>query len=87
MSLRKFNSLKPELQTILMETAVEAALFQRKLIRDSEVEMIKELEAWGMTTNTVDKAIFENAMSPVYDRFLKQNPNWVELVEQIRSAR
>lgn len=87
MSLRKFNSLKPELQTILMETAVEAALFQRNLIRDSEVEMIKELEAWGMTINTVDKAIFENAMSSVYDRFLKENPNWVELVEQIRAAR
>jgi len=87
MSLRKFNSLKPELQTILMETAVEAALFQRNLIRDSEVEMLKELEAWGMTINTVDKAIFENAMSSVYDRFLKENPNWVELVEQIRAAR
>jgi tripartite ATP-independent transporter DctP family solute receptor len=87
MSNKKFKKLKPEWQALFMEAALKAAAFERKVIRDNEVKMLEELKSWGMNVNTVDKTVFIDAMQPVYDRFLKENPNWAGMVDQIRAAK
>jgi TRAP-type C4-dicarboxylate transport system substrate-binding protein len=40
-----------------------------------------------MQVDTVDKTVFIQAMQPVYDRFLKENPNWAGLVDKIRASK
>ena len=87
MSLKKFNSLKPEWQKLFMDAALKAAAFERKVIRDNEAKQIKELKKWGMDVRTVDKAVFVEAMAPVYDKFKGENKNWVVIIEQIKAQK
>ena len=87
MSLRRFTSLKPEWQKLFIETAVEVATYERKIIRDNEQKQIRDLKAWGMDVRTVDKAIFVEAMEPVYSTFAKQYPEWKPMIERIRETK
>ena len=87
MSKKKFDSLKPEWQKLFVETALEAAAFERKIIRDAELKQVEELKSWGMDIRTVDKQLFVEAMQPAYDEFYKQNPSWKAIVEEIRATK
>ncbi len=86
MSLKKFKELKPEWQKLFLEAALKAAAYERKLIRDNEAKQLEDLKAQGMVVSTVDKAIFVEAMSPVYDKFGQKYPAWKETLEKIRAA-
>ncbi len=85
MSLKKFMKLKPEWQKLFLEAAVKAAKFERKLIRDSEARQLEEIKARGMVVDTVDKAVFIEAMNPVYKMFYEKYPGWKGIVEKIRA--
>jgi TRAP-type transport system periplasmic protein len=87
MSLKKYNDLKPEWQTLFREAALKAAAFERKLIRDNENRQLEELEKLGMEINTVDKVLFVEAMAPVYEKFYEKYPAWREIVEQVRKTK
>jgi tripartite ATP-independent transporter DctP family solute receptor len=87
MSKKKFDSLKPEWQELFVKTALEAAAFERKVIRDAEKKQVEELKSWGMDIRTVDKQLFVDAMQPAYDEFYKQNPSWKAIVEEIRATK
>ncbi|MFO8165264.1 MAG: TRAP transporter substrate-binding protein [Thermodesulfobacteriota bacterium] len=87
MSLKKFNSLKPEWQKLFIKTAVEGAAFERKIIRDNEQKQIKELRTWGMDVKTVDKGSFFQAMQPVYDKYMKQYPEWKTVIKKITETK
>jgi tripartite ATP-independent transporter DctP family solute receptor len=87
MNLNRFTSLKPEWQRLFIETAVEVAAYERKVIRDNEQKQIQDLKAWGMDVRTVDKEIFVKAMKPVYAKFAKQYPDWGTIIERIREAK
>jgi tripartite ATP-independent transporter DctP family solute receptor len=87
MGLRRFKSLKPEWQRLLIKTAVEVAAYERKIIRDSEERQIRDLKAWGMDVRSVDKGIFVEAMGPVYAKFIKQYPDWGAIIEEIRATK
>jgi TRAP-type C4-dicarboxylate transport system substrate-binding protein len=87
MSKKKFDSLKPEWQELFVKTAIEAAAFERKVIRDAEKKQVEELKSWGMDVRTVDKQLFVEAMQPAYDEFYKQNPSWKAIVEEIRATK
>jgi len=69
-----------------MDAALKAAQFERNVIRDNEKKELEDLKAWGMEVDAVDKSVFIGAMTPVYDQFYKEHPNWPELVEKIRAA-
>lgn len=46
-----------------------------------------KIEEAGVAVNSVeDKAPFQAAMAPVYEAFLKQNPDLAELVDLFRNA-
>jgi TRAP-type C4-dicarboxylate transport system substrate-binding protein len=87
MSKKKFDSLKPEWQELFMKAALEAAAFERKVIRDAEVKQVEELKSWGMDVRTVDKQLFVDAMQPAYAEFFKQNPSWEAIVKEIRATK
>jgi TRAP-type C4-dicarboxylate transport system substrate-binding protein len=86
MSLKKFQALKPEHQKAFLSAALKAAAYERKLIRDNEAKQLADLKAAGMQVDNVDKAVFVKAMSPVYDQFAKQYPNWKPIIEKIQAT-
>ena len=86
MSLKKFKQLKPEWQKLFKEAAIKAAAYERKLIRDNEAKQLKEIKARGMVVDTVDKAVFIEAMDPVYNKFYEKYPDWKGIVDKIRAA-
>ncbi len=87
MSLKKFKALKPEHQKAFLSAALKAAAYERKLIRDNEAKQIADLKAAGMQVDTVDKAVFVKAMSPVYEEFAKQYPNWKPIIAKIQATK
>lgn len=86
MSLKSFNQLKPEWQKLLLEAALNAAAFERKIIRDNEAKQLKDLKAQGMVVDTVDKRLFIDAMAPVYDNFSIKYPDWKKILKKIRAT-
>ena len=87
MSLKKFTSLKPEWQKLFIETAIEVAAFERKIIRNNEQKQLKDLKAWGMDVKTVDKGSFFKVMQPVYDKYIKQYPDWKMVIKKITETK
>ncbi len=86
MSLKKFKSLKPEYQNVLLNAALKAAAYERKLIRDNEAKQLASLKEQGMVVSEVDKAVFVEAMAPVYAQFGKKYPGWQAVLKQIRET-
>lgn len=86
MSLKKFNALTPDQQKVFLEAALKSAAYERKLIRDNEAKQLEDLKGQDMVVTTVDKAVFVQAMAPVYDEFGKKYPAWKEILDQIRAT-
>ena len=86
MSLNKFKSLNSEHQQVLLDAALKSAAYERKLIRDNEAKQLAELKEQGMVVSEVDKAVFVEAMAPVYEQFGKQYPGWQVVLKQIRET-
>ena len=79
--------LSPEDQKIVKEAAVESAMLQRKLWKEREKASEKKVLAGGVQFNAIpDKSGFQSAMKPVYEKFLKDNPNLKVLVETIQNT-
>jgi len=87
MSLKRFNSLNSEWQKLFIQTAIEVASFERKIIRDNEQRQLKDLKEWGLDVRTVDKGNFFKAMQPVYDKYIKQYPNWKMMIKKITETK
>jgi tripartite ATP-independent transporter DctP family solute receptor len=87
MSLREFNSLKPEWQDLFIKTAIEIAAFERKIIRDNEQKQLKDLKAWGMDIRAVDKSSFFKAMQQVYEKYTTQYPDWKAVIKKITETK
>ena len=82
-----WQGLSPEDQKILKEAAVESAMLQRKLWKEREKASEKKVLAGGVQFNEIpDKSGFQAAMKPVYEKFLKDNPNLKTLVETIQNT-
>ncbi len=87
MSLTTFERLTPEQQEIVMEAGQTSALLQRELWQAREAASMEIVVAGGTEVNTIeDKAPFQEAMAPVYERFLADNPDLTDLVNLIRNA-
>lgn len=70
MNLKKFNAYSPNVQKVLIDTAKEAAIYQRTLMYQYESQSIADLTKRGMKINKVDKAAFLKAVQPIWDRFI-----------------
>jgi tripartite ATP-independent transporter DctP family solute receptor len=82
-----YNKLSMEEQKILREAAQESAVLQRKLWKERSKASEEKVMAGGVKFNTIpDKKAFQDAMKPVYAKFLEKNPDLKELVEMIQNT-
>lgn len=86
MNLRKFNKLSAEQQKILIDSAAEAADFQRKLNAVENEKMIAAMEKSGLQVNyDVDLDKFVEKSKSVRDEFIKEHGD--EIVKLIDAQR
>lgn len=87
MSLSTWDDLSPEYQSIVMEAGRASAELQRGLWQAREAASMEIVQAGGTILNLIDdKGPFQDAMAPVYEQFLADNPDLTELVDMIRNA-
>jgi TRAP-type C4-dicarboxylate transport system substrate-binding protein len=70
LSERKYQSLAPDLRAALIQAGEESAVFERQFVVDGEAALAAEVRARGVTVVEPDKAPFQAAARPLYDRFL-----------------
>ncbi|MBU2956058.1 TRAP transporter substrate-binding protein [Paracoccus sp. 1_MG-2023] len=87
MSLKTWEKLTPEQQDVVMEAGRNSTEMQRQLWEERVAASLDTVRsAGGEITEVADKAPFQEAMAPVYEGFLEENPDLTELVEMIRNA-
>jgi tripartite ATP-independent transporter DctP family solute receptor len=73
MSKKTWDRMPPEIQKVILDTAVEVAKYQRDLIHEQEQKQVGELRAKGMTViENPDRTAFREAMKPVFEQFQGQ---------------
>jgi len=87
MSKKSWDKLSAEDQAIVREAGQASTVLQRELWQAREKASMEKVIAGGTTVNTIeDKAAFQDAMAPVYEAFLEDNPDLTDLVSMIRNA-
>ncbi len=82
-----FNALSDDMQMKVKAAALEAAAVQRYLWTLREASSREKVEESGVKTNEIaDKGPFQEAMAPVYDAYLAENPDLKPLVELIKAT-
>jgi tripartite ATP-independent transporter DctP family solute receptor len=86
-SKKTWDTWSPEDQAIVKAAGKASADLQRELWQAREKASMEKVEAGGTVVNKVaDKAPFQAAMAPVYDKFLESNPDLTDLVNEIRNS-
>lgn len=87
MNRDKFDSLPEDVQKVLLETAAEIAVMDRKSVADKEASEIEALREKGMLVNEVDVPAFQKAMSSLYDKYASDRgeawKNLIQLIQQL----
>ncbi len=82
-----WNALSDEMKAAVTEAAQESAVLQRQLWAAREESSREKVEAAGVVTNEIaDKTPFQEAMAPVYETYLEDNPELRPLVDLIQST-
>ena len=82
-----WKKLSAKDQKILKEAAQESALLQRKLWKERSMASEKKVKSGGSMINSIpNKGPFQDAMKPVYEGFLADNPNLKPLVKLIQDT-
>jgi len=81
MSMKTWEKLSPELQSIVQDAAVKAAVANRTYDNEKEAEWLQFLKDKGMEVTTPDTAAFREAVKPVYEKYEEEFGK--ELVEAI----
>ncbi len=84
-SKRTWDTLTPEDQKALRAAAKESVQFMRKLWDEREEKSLATVKAGGAQVIEVEKASFQAAMKPVYDKFLK-DPKLQDMVRRIQAV-
>lgn len=84
-SKRTWDTLTPEDQKAIRAAAKESVLYMRKLWDEREEKSLATVKAGGAQVIEVDKAPFQAAMKPVYDKFLK-DAHLQDLVKRIQAV-
>lgn len=82
-----YNALSDDMKAAVKEAAMESAELQRQLWAEREAASQKLVEEAGVMTNMIeDKTPFQEAMVPVYESYLSDNPDLRPLVELIQAT-
>ena len=82
MSKKVWDGLSPDEQKQIRAAAKESVAYMRKLWDEREAKSFAVVKAAGAQIVEVDKASFQGAMKPVYDKFLK-DPKLQDMVRRI----
>jgi tripartite ATP-independent transporter DctP family solute receptor len=72
-SKRVWDTLSPDDQKAIRQAAKESVPYMRKLWDEREEKSLATVKAGGAEIIQVDKASFQAAMKPVYDKFIKDD--------------
>lgn len=70
MSERKFASLPADIREAIQQAGEDSATWERNFVVEGEARLHEQLGAQGVTIANPDKAPFQAAARPLYDRFL-----------------
>jgi TRAP-type C4-dicarboxylate transport system substrate-binding protein len=85
-SKRTWDTLTPEDQKAIRAAAKESVLYMRKLWDEREAKSLAVVKAGGAEVIEVDKAPFQAAMKPVYDKFIK-DAHQQDLIKRIQAVK
>lgn len=84
-SLEKFNKLPSDIQKIFIDSAQEAAEYERQWVADNEASQIADLKENGMELiEEPDLESFKQAVQPVYDKYPQYNDYLKRINEAIK---
>ena len=87
MSKKTFDGLTAEQQEVVKAAGKASTDLQRKLWGEREAASMKIIMDGGVEVNEIaDKAAFQAAMAPVYEKYLAANPEMTDLVNLFRNA-
>ncbi len=82
-----YDGLSDDEKKVLQEAADESVKVQRAAWAERAEQSKEKVVAAGIEVNEIaDKAAFQDAMKPVYDNFIKANPDLAGLVKAIQDA-
>lgn len=82
-----YNGLSAEDQALVKQAARDSAELQRKLWAERDKAAEAAVIAAGVKFNRIEnKQPFQDAMAPVYAKFLEQNPSLAGLVDKIKAT-
>lgn len=79
-----WDKLSDEEKEIFQQTALDATKIQRQMIADMDAKLLDELKEKGMEVTTPDKAEWQEAMAPVYEKW--QDKIGKDLIEKVKAA-
>jgi TRAP-type transport system periplasmic protein len=82
---QKFESLPPEVQQVLEETAKDTQTFVYETAAALENDLLTKLKEGGIQVNEADKDAFIAASQPIYDEFSSEVENGKELIDKALS--
>lgn len=85
-SKRTWDNLSADDQKAIRQAAKESVPYMRKLWDEREEKSLAIVKAGGAEIITVDKASFQNAMKPVYDKFIT-DAKLKDLVKHIQDTK
>jgi tripartite ATP-independent transporter DctP family solute receptor len=87
MNKKLFDGFSPEIQKVLIDSAREASVYERKVNNDGVSDILEKLKAKGMKINDVDRRPFQKKCESVYEDAYKKNPQWRKIIAEIRAVR
>ena len=83
-----FNTLSPEQQALLVETAVDAGEYQNELAAAKDAELLAAFEAEGCTITEIDYNEWKEAAKSFYDmpEFADWTPGLYDRIQEIMNA-
>jgi len=85
-SKKVWDTLSADEQKQIRAAAKESVVYMRKLWDEREAKSLAIVKAGGAEIVDVDKAPFQAAMKPVYDKFLK-DPKLQDMVKRINAVK
>ncbi|MGB4439624.1 MAG: TRAP transporter substrate-binding protein [Sedimentibacter sp.] len=84
-SLEKFNKLPADVQKIFLDSAQEAAEYERKWVAENEATQIATLKSNGMEViEDPDLESFKQAVQPVYDKYTQYSEYLTRINEALK---
>ncbi|WP_413699587.1 TRAP transporter substrate-binding protein [Psychromonas sp. KJ10-10] len=88
-SADSWGQLNAEQQKIIREESDSARLLMRKLMREEELEQIKDMRSKGIVIDEPDLAPFQAMMGPAYEQIKKKVgaanfDKWIEMTKSVK---